>query len=213
MGILNRLSNLTKNVNCAPKDPLEKEDNSINYKKLDSASDINKKNLQIVKQVHERTGVSATQAGTAPRLSGIAGKYKIGKTSSGLDVHSHFDHPAHDSFSAKDHGDAAHHHVQLRNELRQDKGVNPTLAEHHHDQAMWHSKAQAEKSRNVKKSVDVPVPPPPAPVHPQNKPKPDPQGQNPRNLAAAPAAGQIKPSHQKLIKSIVLIIKKETPKC
>jgi hypothetical protein len=210
MGVLNRLSKLTKNVDCAPMDPLEKEEKVLDYKKLDSARTIEQKNLQAKEQGHARIGVSNTQVGSAPRLSGVAGKYKIGKTSNGLDVHSHFENPAHDSFSAKDHGDAAHLHVELRNSLRQDKGVNPALAEHHHNQAMWHSKAQAEKLRSTKKSMD---PMAPAPAHPQNKPLPDPQAQNPRNLAAAPKAGQIKPSHQKLIKSIVKVIEKETSKC
>ena len=125
--------------------------NTIDYSapgmgKLSSA-DFKAKQKADAENIKATTGVKGGQVSQAPAMSGVAVKRQIGTTTSGKPVHSHFDNPAHSALTQADHGEAAQMHRSLRDEIRPlvDSGhANPALMEHHQNQMMAHSKAQAE---------------------------------------------------------------------
>jgi hypothetical protein len=128
-----------------------KKEKVINYSSPEMARPTNTQMIVKEKKLqqanHDRMGVKDSTRGTDAALSGVASKYQAGKTRSGMPVHSYFDHPAHESYSEADHGDAAQVHRQLRDELKplvQAGQTNPALMEHHQDAMMSHSKAQAQ---------------------------------------------------------------------
>jgi hypothetical protein len=203
------LKKLIKALDCAS-ERLEKEEKTINYSALPSTKEIEQANTKKKESEKARIGVTATQSGQAPRLSGVANKYEMGRTSTGKTIHSHFDNKAHEGFTAKEHGEAAKMHKDKRDDFRTDKGVNPALAEHHHNMAMAHSKAQADALRMGKSEDFSAAPKPPAPAH-INISAGEKQGEKARNMSAAPKPGQIKPSHQKFLKSVAAVANKKTP--
>ena len=133
------------------KDGVKKADNTIDYSKMKSmtTSQIQRQNEANLAAQRSKMGVGQgsgkdLQVGSAPRLSGIAGKYEMGRTRSGKSVMSHPDHPSHAAFSAQDHNDAMAFHKQKRDELKADPGVNKDLVTHHQNAAEFHSKASAQ---------------------------------------------------------------------
>jgi hypothetical protein len=127
---------------------------TIDYSKMKSitTSQIQRQNEANLAAQRSKIGVGQgsgkdLQVGSAPRLSGIAGKYEMGRTRSGKPVMSYPEHPSHSTFSEQDHGDAMGFHKQKRDELKADPGVNKDLVAHHQNAAEYHSKMQAELRR------------------------------------------------------------------
>lgn len=136
---------------ASEKPDVKKADNTLDYSKMKSltSSQIQRQNEANMAAQRAKIGVGQgsgkdLQVGSAPRLSGIAGKYEMGKTRSGKPVMSHPDHPSHSTFSAQDHNDAMSFHRQKRDELRSDPGVNKDLVTHHQNAAEHHSKMAAQ---------------------------------------------------------------------
>lgn len=129
---------------------VKKDENTMDYGKMKSMT-----TRQIQTQNEANAAVARTKLGvgqgsgpntivsSAPRVSGIAGKYEMGRTRSGKIVNSHTDHPSHESFGSADHNDAMAYHKNKRDELRADPGVNKDLVTHHQNAAEFHSKAGA----------------------------------------------------------------------
>lgn len=76
------------------------------------------------------TGAGRVMTGKSPKVSGKVGRYLLGRTSSGKEIHNDPEHESHRQFSAQDHMDAYRAHAKQLTHL--DPSVtHPSIITHH----------------------------------------------------------------------------------
>jgi hypothetical protein len=108
---------------------------------LEDLSKTTFKELKAINVDKEKRGVKSdgTQS-YSPAATGVIEPYELGKTKSGKSIMSHPNHPAHNGFTAADHGDAYFAHANMAKSFEgiHPSEYNPAVLEHYNNAAKEH---------------------------------------------------------------------------